>query len=380
MSLTRRRFVGSSLSALALAAAGVPGPGAGAAKGPEKGKGKGKRILILGGTGFLGPALVEAARPRGHVLTLFNRGKTRPELFPDVEKLRGDRDGKLDALRGRRWDAVVDTSGYVPRVVRMSAELLAPSVSQYVFISSISVYRDDLAPGSDESAPLATMPDPASEEVKEHYGALKALCEGAAEKAMPGRTTVVRPGLIVGPGDPTDRFTYWPARIARGGDVLAPGDGKDPAQVVDVRDLAAWLVALVEREDHGTYNATGPREPMTTRGMLEGVRAGVGSTANLVWIPWPFLKEKDVQPWTEMPAWIPAGEEGAGIAAVSNARAVAKGLVFRPIAETARDTLAWWRGQPEERRAKMRAGLAPDKEGAVLAAWKERPGAASHPR
>lgn len=373
MPLTRRGFVRSSLSAFALAAAGVPGAGAAAGKKTPAQHGKGKRILILGGTGFLGPAIVEAARPRGHVLTLFNRGKTRPDLFPDVEKLRGDRDGKLDALRGRRWDAVVDTSGYVPRVVRMSAELLAPSVSQYVFISSISVYRDDLPPGSDEGAPLATTPDPASEEVKEHYGALKALCEAAAEKAMPGRTAVVRPGLIVGPGDPTDRFTYWPARLARGGDVLAPGDGKDSAQVIDVRDLAAWLVALVERDDHGTYNATGPKEPMTMKAMLEGVREGVRSTANLVWIPWPFLKEKDVQPWMEMPAWIPAGKEGAGIAAVSNARAVGKGLVFRPVAETARDTLAWWRRQPEERRAKTRAGLAPEKEQAVLAAWKVRP-------
>jgi 2'-hydroxyisoflavone reductase len=376
MPITRRRFVQSSVSALGLAAAGLAGPGAAAEKKPAARKGKGKRILILGGTGFLGPAIVEAARPRGHVLTLFNRGKTRPDLFPDVEKLRGDRDGKLDALRGRSWDAVVDTSGYVPRIVRMSAELLAPSVSQYVFISSISVYRDDLPPGSDEGAPLATLPDPASEEVKEHYGALKARCERAAEEVMPGRTTVVRPGLIIGPGDPTDRFTYWPARIARGGDVLAPGDGKDSAQVIDVRDLAAWLVSIVEKGDPGTYNAVGPKEPMTMKGMLEGVREGVGSTANLVWIPWPFLKERDVQPWTEMPAWIPAGEEGAGIAAVSNARAIGKGLVFRPVAETARDTLAWWKTQPEERRAKVRAGLAAEKEKAVLAAWKDEQGGA----
>jgi 2'-hydroxyisoflavone reductase len=256
----------------------------------------------------------------------------------------------------------------------MSAELLAPNVRQYVFISSISVYREDLAPGSDEGAPLATMPDPTSEEVKEHYGALKALCEAAAEKAMGGRTAIVRPGLIVGPGDPTDRFTYWPVRLARGGDVLAPGEGKDSAQLVDVRDLAAWLVSLVERDDHGTYNATGPAKPMTMRAMLEGVRGGVASSANLVWIPWPFLEEQEVAPWMELPAWIPAGEEGAGIAAVSNARAVAKGLLFRPVAETARDTLAWWKTLPEERRAKPRAGLASAKEEKVLAAWKEKAG------
>lgn len=368
MSITRRRFVHSSLSLFALAATGTPA----ADPSPSAARPRARRILVLGGTGFLGPALVEAARARGHTLTLFNRGKTRPELFPEVEKLRGDRDGKLDALRGRRWDAVVDTSGYVPRVVRLSAELLAPSVRRYVFISSISAYRDDLAPGSDETAPLATVDDPSTEDVRAHYGALKALCERAAEAALPGRVAVVRPGLIVGPGDPTDRFTYWPVRLDRGGEVLAPGGGEDPAQLVDVRDLAAFLVAVVEREDTGAYNAVGPAARTGMRALLEDVRRGAGSKAELVWTPWSFLKEQGVSPWSDLPVWVPAGEPGSGIAAVSNARAVAKGLAFRPVAETARDTLSWWRTLPEARRAQLRAGLSPDRERAVLAAWKAR--------
>src|SRR5436305_8538311 len=180
------------------------------------------RILILGGTGFIGPHMVESARARGHTVTLFNRGKTHPELFPDLEKLRGDRDGKLDALKGRKWDAVVDTSGYVPRIVKMSADLLAPEVKQYVFISSISVYPEDVKPGANESTPTQELKEPGSEEVRKHYGALKALCEQTVEQSMPGRATTIRPGLIVGPGDPTDRYTYWPVRIDRGGEALAP--------------------------------------------------------------------------------------------------------------------------------------------------------------
>jgi 2'-hydroxyisoflavone reductase len=330
-----------------------------------------RRILILGGTGFLGPALVDAARARGHVLTLFNRGKTRPTLFPDVEKLHGDRDGNLEALRGRRWDAVIDNSGYVPRIVRASAELLAPSVGQYLFVSSISVYRDDIAPGSDETAPVATLDDPTSEDVRAGYGALKALCEQAAEQALPGRTAVVRPTLIVGPDDPTDRFTYWPVRLARGGEVLAPGDGEDPVQVIDVRDLAAWMVGLVERDVRGVFNAAGPKERLTMRAMLEACRAGTQARPKLTWVPADFLEAQKVAPWMDMPSWIPRGPD-SGMTQVSNARAIAAGLGFRPVADTARDTLAWWKGQPEERRAKLRAGLAAEREREVLAAWKAR--------
>ncbi|HSN91879.1 MAG TPA: NAD-dependent epimerase/dehydratase family protein [Anaeromyxobacteraceae bacterium] len=366
MSLTRRDFLGTSLSALALACAG-PGPGGGARAAGRK------RILILGGTSFLGPAIVEAARPRGHLLTLFNRGRTNPGLFPEVEQVHGDRDGGLDALRGRAWDAAIDTSGYVPRLVRASAELLAPAVGRYLFVSTISVYADGIPPGSDEGAPLATVPDPSGEDVRAHYGGLKALCERAVEAALPGRTAVVRPGLIVGPRDPTDRFTYWPVRLARGGEVLAPGDGKDPVQIVDVRDLAAWMVELVERGVTGTFNAAGPARTLTMGEMLAACGEAAGGAAQLTWVPAPFLEKEGVAPWSDMPVWVPAGPD-AGFAQVSNARAVAAGLRFRPAAETARDTLAWWRTLPEERRAKLRAGLAPEREIEVLARWRAKRG------
>jgi len=364
MPITRRTFLQSSLSAMAAAAAGAPASPR-AAEPTKK-----KRLLVLGGTAFLGPALVEAALARGHAVTLFNRGKTRPELFPDVEKLHGDRDGKLEALRGRSWDAVIDTSGYAPRIVKTSAELLAPRVSSYLFVSSISVYRDDVKAGADESAPVQALEDPKTEDVRAHYGALKAACERAAEAAMPGRVAAVRPGLIVGPEDPTDRFTYWPVRLDRGGEVLAPGDGSDPVQVVDVRDLGAWMIALAERGQTGTYNATGPAERLTLREMLERSREALGSKASLVWVPAAFLAGREVSPWSDLPAWVPAAR--SGIAALSNARAVAQGLRFRPVAETARDTLAWWKAQPADRRAKLRAGLSAEREREVLEAWKGR--------
>ena len=370
MPMTRRRFL--ELAAGSAAGLACAGPGAG---GPSPApRAPGMRILILGGTAFLGPELVAAARARGHVLTLFNRGKTNPGLFPDVEKLHGDRDGKLDALRGRSWDAVVDTSGYVPRIVRDSAELLAPAVERYLFVSTISVYAETIPPGSDETAPVATAPDPASEDVRANYGALKALCEKAAEAAMPGRVSVVRPGLIVGPGDPTDRFTYWPVRLARGGEALAPGDGRDPVQVVDVRDLADWMIRLVERRDAGVANAAGPVAPLDMAGMLEACGRASAVPVALAWVPWPFLEKQKVEPWSDMPVWIPAGTEGAGMASVSNARAVSKGLRFRSVEETARDTLTWWGALPGDRRAKLRAGISPEREAAVLAAWRARAG------
>lgn len=371
MPLTRRAFLHSSMGALAACATprgGAPAPTAGR---PAP-SGRPMKILILGGTRFLGPALVEAARARGHALTLFNRGKTNPGLFPDVEQIHGDRDGRLQGLARRRWDAAIDTSGYVPRVVRMSADLLAPSVERYVFVSTISVYHESIPPGSDESANLATLPDPKSEEVRAHYGALKALCEQAAEAALPGRTLSVRPGLIVGPGDGTDRFTYWPVRLDRGGEVLAPGDGSDPVQVVDVRDLAAWTIEMAEQRETGLYNAVGPASRLTAREMIEACRTAA-SEARLAWVPWAFLEKHQVEPWSDMPACIPAAGEGGGLAQVSVARAVAKGLRFRPVAETARDTLAWWKTLPEERRAKLRAGLSAEREREVLAAWKASP-------
>ncbi len=334
--------------------------------------GPGKKILILGGTRFLGPAIVEAAQRRGHTLTLFNRGKTNPDLFPDLETLIGDRDGKLDALKGRTWDAVVDTSGFVPRIVRMSAGLLAPSVKQYVFISSISVYADPLKPGADESAPLQTLEDPTTEEVMKHYGALKAACEAEAAKAFPKTAMNIRPGLIVGPEDGSDRFTYWPVRIAKGGEVLAPGDGKDPVQVIDVRDLGTWIVRAVEKGLAGPYNAVGPEKPMTMKEMLEACRKAAKSDAKLTWVPAEFLEEHKVAPWGDMPAWVPRTSDSAGYGAVDGGKAIAAGLTFRPIERTAADTLAWWNAEPAERREKLKAGLAPEREAEVLAAWKAK--------
>jgi len=322
-------------------------------------------LLILGGTKYLGPELVNEARARGHVVTLFNRGKTNPQLFPDVEKLHGDRNGDLKSLEGRSWDAVLDTSGYVVKQVKASAELLSKSVGQYVFISTISVYPEELKPGADETAPVQTIPDPASEDVQKYYGGLKALCEAAAEAAMPGRVTNVRPGLIVGPGDPTDRFTYWPVRISRGGDVLAPGSGEAPAQIIDVRDLAAWAITAVERKHVGVFNALGPARKMTMREMLEGCRRGVGSDARLVWADEKVLEQNDVGPWMDLPVWTGSN---VGMASLSNARAVAAGMTFRPVDATAKDTLAWFKTLPPERQANLKAGLTPEREQKVLQA------------
>jgi len=330
-------------------------------------------ILVLGGTGFLGPAIVEAAQPRGHRLTLFNRGKTHPGLFPDIEKLHGDRDGKLDALKGRTWDAVVDTSGYVPRLVKMSAELLAPNIKQYVFISTISVYAGFEKPNADENAAVATLPDPTSEDVPQFYGALKALCEKAAEAAVPGRVANIRPGLIVGPRDPTGRFTYWPLRLARGGEILAPGTGTDPVQLIDVRDLAEWIVTVMEENVVGVYNALGPADRLEMAAFLKGVGDGVGAPdPQLTWVPAEFLDQEKVAAWQDMPVWIPAMGEMAGAGTISNARATAKGLHFRPIPDTAKATLDWVNRLDADERAQVtsKAGLKPEREQEVLAAWK----------
>jgi 2'-hydroxyisoflavone reductase len=335
----------------------------------------GKTLLVLGGTMFLGPEIVEAALARGWKVTLFNRGKTNPQLFPDLEKLHGDRDPAkgdgLKSLEGRRWDAVVDTSGYVPRHVQASASLLAPVARQYVFVSTISVYADNSKPGADETAAVGTLKDPAVEKVDgETYGPLKALCEQAAEKAMPGRTTIVRPGLIVGPNDPSDRFTYWPVRVAKGGEVLAPGTPQDATQFFDVRDLGNWIVLLLEKNRTGVFNATGPKEPLPMGELLASCKRVSGSDAAFTWVPSAFLEAQQVAPWSDMPVWVPPVDDMAGFARVGIARATAAGLTFRPVDDTVRDTLAWWKTVPEERRAKMRAGLGAAREAEVLAAWR----------
>jgi 2'-hydroxyisoflavone reductase len=333
-----------------------------------------KSILMLGGTGFLGPQTVEAALRRGHKVTLFNRGKTRPGLFPDLEKLHGDRDkDDLKALEGRKFDAVVDTSANVPRWVRKAADVLGSNVGHYLYISSISVYADTSKPGADENAPIATIADPTTEKIDgQTYGALKALSEKAAETTMPGKVAVVRPGLIVGPEDPSDRFTYWPVRVSRGGEVLAPGSPDDPIQIIDVRDLGAFLVRLIEDGTRGVFNATGPNSTLTMGQTLDACKQVSGSDASFTWADADFLEKQGVQPWSDMPAWVPNKGETAGFAKVSIARALKAGLTFRPVADTARGTLEWFKSLPETRRAKLRSGISPEREAKVLAAWKSR--------
>jgi 2'-hydroxyisoflavone reductase len=330
------------------------------------------KLLILGGTVFLGRHLVEAALARGHAVTLFNRGQHNADLYPEVEKLRGDRDGDLAALHGRAWDAAIDTCGYVPRVVRASAELLADAVSHYTFISSISVYAGFKELGIDESAPVGVLADQAVEEVTgESYGPLKALCEQAAEQAMPGRVLNIRPGLIVGPHDPTDRFTYWPVRVARGGEVLAPGRPERHVQVVDVRDLAEWTVRMVEARQTGVYNATGPEYSLTMGQLLDVCRAVSGSDARFSWVGEDFLAEKEVGPWMEVPLWIPESDpDAAGFSDVDCGKAIAAGLSFRDLAETVRATLAWDATRPRD--VERRAGLKAEREAELLRAWHER--------
>jgi 2'-hydroxyisoflavone reductase len=340
---------------------------------PKEG-GAGKKILILGGTRFLGPAVVEAARKRGHSITLFNRGKTNPGLFPDVETLLGDRNGNLKSLEGRAWDAVVDTSGYVPRIVRDSATLLGKTTPHYLFISTISVYAPGLKAGSDESAAVATIADPTTEKVdNDTYGALKALCEQAAEKAMPGKVANIRPGLIVGPDDPTDRFTYWPVRVARGGEVLAPGGPGDPVQFIDVRDLGEWIVKVIEDRTVGVFNAVGPAERTGIGRLLDACNVSVGEgKAKFTWADAAFLAEQKVEAWSDMPVWVPADGDDAGAAQVAIGRAIGKGLAFRPIGDTCRTTLDWFKTLPADRQAKLKSGVTPERETAVLAAWHAR--------
>lgn len=338
----------------------------------EREPGKPLDILVLGGTGFLGPHFVEAALAKGHRVTLFNRGKTNPHLFPELEKLVGDRKtGDLKALEGREFDAVVDNSGYLPKHVTQSATLLQTS-GQYLFVSSVSAFRDQGKLGLVETDPVAPLTEPDTEDVMTHYGALKAACEAAAEAVMPGRVTVVRPGLIVGPGDESDRFTYWPTRIARGGEVMAPGSPDDPVQLIDVRDLAAFVLECVENQRCEVYSAVGPSERLSVKAMLEGMIAALGSDATLTWVDASFLAAHEVQPWMEMTVWVPPDSEFGGLGSVDGRKAWAAGLTTRPIGEIAKDTLAWWNAQPPDRRETPRAGLPAEREQAVLAAWHAR--------
>ena len=324
------------------------------------------RILIIGGTRFLGRHLVESALVRGHEVTLFNRGKSNPDLFPQLETILGDREKDVEKLKGHIWDTVIDVAGYFPRIVRLSAEVLEPNVSRYVFISSISVYRDFKKIGIDESDPVGTIEDETIEEVTgETYGPLKALCEEAVHDLYRERALIVRPGLIVGPHDPTDRFTYWPVRVARGGDVLAPQKPEAAIQVVDVRDLSDFIIKLIEENASGIYHATGPRYELTIGRLLEVSRQVTGSNADFKWASVEFLNQNKVEAWSDMPAWVPDDEEGAGFSRVDVSKAMGAGLTFRPLEETVRDTLAWVQTRPADHA--WRAGLTAEREAQVLA-------------
>ena len=333
------------------------------------------RILILGGTGFIGPYQVRYAVSRGHKVTIFNWDRRPGNLPGSVEHLLGDRNDNLEALKGREWDVVVDNPTTLPKWVRDSASLLKDAARQYIFISTISVYADVSRPGMDEAAELSKYEgsDAMAEKLvtPQLYGPLKALSEREAEKWFPGKTTVIRPGLIAGPGDASDRFTYWPVRIDRGGEVLAPGTPFDAVQFIDARDLGEWTIRVAEQGTIGVFNAAGPRSPLSIAEMLYGIR-GVTSGSNEIlftWVDSKFLAEQKVRAWSDMPVWVSDGPENAGFSRISNARAISKGLTFRPLAETARDTLDWFKALPAERRAKMLAGLSQERERAVLAAW-----------
>ncbi|NWF69521.1 MAG: NAD-dependent epimerase/dehydratase family protein [Chloroflexi bacterium] len=338
------------------------------------------RILILGGTRFVGRYITEAALTRGHQVTLFNRGQTNSDLFPAAAKVRGDRSsGDYGALQeriaaGARWDAVVDVNGYVPRIVRETAQTLVSAASHYTFISTISVYAQPLARGLDENAPLATLADESVEDITgETYGGLKVLCERAVQALFPARTLIIRPGLIVGPQDPTDRFTYWPARAAKGGDMLAPGGGDDPLQCIDARDLAAFTLLMVEKGAAGVYNATGPATTLTMRTLLETCQRAAANDLRLTWVDEVFLQAHDVQMWTHLPLWLPASSESGALHTASIARALAAGLTFRPLIETVRDTMEWDKTRPADAARNANFGLPPEREAEVLRLWHARP-------
>lgn len=401
MSPSRRTFLrsaavagaGLALPLSATASVATPRlPGARSAQSSPKAR-RSLKALVLGGTGLIGPPMVEYLLARGHEVTIFNRGRTHAELFPEVERLLGDRNDNLASIeaevaKGRTWDVVFDNNATLPRWVRQTAQLLKGSAGRYVHVSTISVYAETtyerlagrpVDPGSDdeerfridEDAPLAQMPadyDGTERITGYTYGPFKWMAEDEAREAFPNACTVVRPGLIVGPGDTSDRFTYWPWRIARGGEVLVPGDGRDSVQFIDARDLAPFIVRLAEGGVSGTFNGTGPESRLSMAEMVAGIRAAFAVPVKFTWADAEFLAGHGVNPWAQMPVWIPGDPQSF----VRIDRALAAGLTFRPLADTARDTVAWYESRPAEERARMRAGLPPEKEAEVLAAWKAR--------
>lgn len=375
MSVSRRRFLASSATVGGALALGLPSLLR--AHGPRplspatmRRTDAPLRILILGGTGFIGPNQVQYALDRGHAVTLFNRGVTNASLFPNVPRLVGDRnlpDGHK-ALETGEWDVVIDNPTANPKWVRDAGKALRGRTKHYIFVSTISVFSDNSAP-IDEDGPLLAPSDIEAAYDARQYGQNKVRCEVEARTQFGSNVTIVRPGLIVGPGDLSDRFSYWPVRIDRGGEVLAPGTPNDPVQYVDARDLSEWMIRLAETRTLGIFNATGPKSPTTMAEMLYGIKAVTTSDARFTWVPAEFLGANQVRAWSDMPVWVPPIGRTAGFARVICKKAYDAGLTFRPLAETALTTLTWYRGRPAAEQEKARAGLAPDREVAVLAAW-----------
>ncbi|MDJ0760851.1 MAG: NAD-dependent epimerase/dehydratase family protein [Woeseiaceae bacterium] len=337
------------------------------------------KILVLGGTGFIGPPTVRYAVERGHEVTIFSRGRSRSDV-PGVRHMIGDRNNDLSALKGHHWDVVIDNNARDYRWVKLSTDLLKDSTEHYVFISTISAYAAETfstgyalvdnpysGPQISASSSLAQPPDGFEMGQELSYGPSKALAEKLVRAAFPGRATVVRPGFIVGPGDPSDRFTYWPARIDTGGEILVPGDGTDQIQIVDVRDLMEFTVRLAESSTFGDFNGVGPSSPLSMAEMIYGIRAVTSSRVQFSWVPISFLRGVDIRPYVDMPIWIP----GDPLSSVDNSLAVDAGLTFRPLAVTAADTLAWHKERPEQERRKLRIGIDAKREKEVLRAWHE---------
>lgn len=369
---TRRTFLQSSAVTLGAVGAGLVPRSLAALITPQP---KAKlKVLILGGTGFIGPYQVQYALDRGHTLTLFNRGKTNPGLFPNVERLTGDRANDLKSLENREWDVVIDNSATDPTWVERSAQLLAPKVKRYVFVSTRSVYKDtSRIPMTIDAQVFTRENTPVAEGRPLPYGLAKAESEKMAMKYFPGRALVVRPSLIVGPGDLTDRFTYWPVRIERGGEVLAPGDGSDPVQVIDARDLSEWMIRLCEMETTGTYNALGPKNGRTFKELLTGIKAVIPkSTATFTWVDYDFCTAHDLRGYREFPVWQAARNGHEGFARFDISRELALGVTFRPLPVTVKDTLEYFHAQTPERQETLKAGITAEREAEMLALWKAR--------
>ena len=356
---TRREFIAGSIG---MAAMGLTRPGQVLAQSVG-----GLNILVLGGTGFIGPHLVTYAMERGHKITLFNRGRTNTHLFPDAEKLIGDRNDNLAALEGRRWDAVVDNSGYTPLQVGLSVNLLKNACDQYLFTSTRSVYTDFTLDVMDEDAPLGPKGIPEAE--WDGYGPNKVLAERIVQDGFGAKTLITRPPVIVGPGDRSDRFTYWVDRIDNGGEILVQGDPTDRIQFVDVRDLSEFYVHLLENSTTGIFNTEGPGSNLNTAGLVHGIKAITSTRSEFTWVPWEFLLEAGETPQGSLAFWQPPMGKYLNYGRMVNSRAIAKGMMFRPLAVIAKDTLDWHRTRSEAEQSKLRAGLARQREAQLLREW-----------